>query len=122
VSDPVLDALAALSAQVAALAPAATPTVNVTDLWGDFALANGEKLRSWRDYAQRWRDHVGPAFGARRCRWWCPGDVDAYRAQRRAFGAAIATVNREVALLRRLLNFGVRRGVLAQLPVSTGQA
>jgi len=114
VSDEVLSRLDALASMVARLAPAPTPTVNVTDLWGDFTLASREKLRSWRDYAQRWRDHVGPAFGARDAATVGPADVDAYRAQRRAAGAAIATVNREVALLRRLLNFGVRRGRLAR--------
>jgi integrase len=106
--------LAALTGAIAKLAPATTPTVDVTHLWGIFALANREKLRSWRDYAQRWRDHVGPAFGARIAAEVSPADVDAYRAARRGAGAAIATVNREIALLRRLLNFGVRRGKLAR--------
>lgn len=113
-SDEVLSRLDALASMVAKLGPAPTPTVSVTHLWEVFALANREKLRSWRDYAQRWRDHVGPAFGERPAAAVAPADVDSYRAARRAAGAAVATVNREIALLRRLLNFGVRRGQLAR--------
>lgn len=113
-SDEVLSRLDALASMVAKLGPASTPAVSVTHLWEVFALANRERLRSWRDYAQRWRDHVGPAFGERNAPEVSPADVDAYRARRRAEGAAIATVNREIALLRRLLNFGVRRGELAR--------
>lgn len=113
VSDPVLDALAALSAQVARLAPVTTPAVTVTHLWASFELAEKGRLRSWRDYAQRWRHHVGPHFGGMDANAVGPADVDSYRAMRREF-VAIATVNREVALLRRLINFGVRRAVVAK--------
>jgi len=110
----VLNALAeAVAAKVAdRLAPAPTPTVTVGELWQSFELSSRERLASWRDYAQRWRDHVGPAFSARDAAAVTPGDVDAYRARRRAAGAAVATVNREIALLRRVVNFGVRRGAV----------
>jgi integrase len=111
VEDPVLEAIAALSAKVTALAPAPTPAVNITHLWASFELAERGRLRSWRDYAQRWRDHVGPYFGGMDAHAVGPTEVDLYRAVRREF-VAIATVNREVALLRRLVNFGVRRGLV----------
>jgi integrase len=111
VEDSVLEAIAALSAKVTALAPAPTPTVNITHLWASFELAERGRLRSWRDYAQRWRDHVGPYFGAMDAHAVGPAEVDLYRAVRREL-VAIATVNREVALLRRLVNFGVRRGMV----------
>jgi len=79
-----------------------------------FEVAESARLRSWRTYAQRWRDHVGPAFGHQQAADVAPLAVDAYRANRRAEGASLATINREIALLRRLLNFGVRRGLLAK--------
>lgn len=86
--------------------------ISVAELWPAFELANKGRLRSWRDHAQRWRDHVEPAFGQRRAGDVGPALVDAYRAARLAFGAAMATVNREIALLRRLLRFSARRGTI----------
>jgi len=114
VSAEVLAQLAALRAAVDRLAPTVTPAVTAADLWAPFALANSERLASWRDYAQRWRDHVGPAFGHLEAGAVGPAEVDAYRSRRLAENAAIATVNREIALLRRLVNFGVRRELVAR--------
>lgn len=88
----------------------ACPAVTVADLWSTFESAENDRLASWRDYRQRWRDHVGPFFGGLDGATVGPDDCDRYRAARLAAGAAIATVNREIALLRRLVNFGVRRG------------
>ena len=87
-------------------------TTTVAELWPAFEIANKGRLRSWRDHAQRWRDHVEPAFGGRRAGDAGPGDVDVYRNARLAMGAALATVNREIALLRRLLRFSARRGTI----------
>ncbi|HEY6875575.1 MAG TPA: tyrosine-type recombinase/integrase [Candidatus Dormibacteraeota bacterium] len=96
----------------------ATATPAVADLWPPFELAHAPpgaapKLRSWRDHHQRWRDHVRPAFGAMSAGAAGPADVDAYRARRLGEGAALATVNREIALLRRLLRWSARRGLIA---------
>lgn len=96
------------------LAEAEAAPVLLASLWPAYKLANETRLRSWRDHAQRWRDHVEPAFGARAAGEIGPGDVDIYRAARLALGAALATVNREIALLRRLLRFSVRRGSIAE--------
>lgn len=112
-SAEVLEALAALTAKVDRLSPTVAP-VTVTELWASFALGARERLASWRDYEQRWRDHVGPAFGSLDASAVGPADVDAYRARRRTSGAAVATVNREIAVLRRVVNFGVRRGAVAR--------
>jgi integrase len=89
-----------------------SPTT-VTELWPAFELANKGRLRSWRDHAQRWRDHVCPFFGGRRAVAVGPADVDDYRARRLAAGAALATINREIALARRLLRFSARRKTIA---------
>jgi integrase len=95
------------------LAEVESEPVQVAELWPAFELANKGRLRSWRDHAQRWRDHVEPAFGLRRASDVGPGDIDVYRAARLSSGAAQATVNREIALLRRLLRFSSRRGTIA---------
>ncbi len=111
--DDVAQQLARLTSAINRIAPDLAP-VPVRDLWTAFASAQRDELRSWRDYAQRWRDHVGPTFGEIDAAVVGPGDVDTYRARRLADGAAVATVNREVALLRRVVNFGVRRGRVAK--------
>jgi integrase len=89
-------------------------TVTVAEVFPLLEQAKREELASWRDYVQRWRDHVGPAFGRMRCDEVDVANVDRYRAARRAAGAAIATINREIALLRRLLSFAIRRKLLAR--------
>lgn len=116
-SSEVLERISALHALVAQLAPATTPTVEVGQLWDNFRNAERGRLLSWRDYEQRWRDHIGPAFSLMLAHDVKVLDVDTYRGNRRAEGAAVATVNREIALLRRLLSFGVRRGMLAKSPL-----
>lgn len=116
-SAEVMAALATLQATVDRLAHCVTPAVTVAELWASFAVANSALLASWRDYAQRWRDWVGPSFGSMDANAVAPGDVDAYRARRLAAHAAIATTNREIALLRRLINFGVRRALVTKSKV-----
>jgi integrase len=89
-------------------------TVTLAELWPAFELANKGRLKTWRDHWQRWRDHVRPAFGARCAAEIGPADVDLYRAARLTLGAALATTNREIALLRRLLRFSARRGTIPE--------
>lgn len=89
-----------------------------------FEASEKHRLASWRDYAQRWRDHVGPFFGGNSAEAIRIEHVDRYRSLRLAQKArapsgretkrsvSIATINREIALLRRLLGWGRRRGYL----------
>lgn len=100
----------ALAQALAQSLAAEDSTVAAADLWPAYELHAAGKLRSWRTHAQRWRDHVRPAFGRLLADSIGPAEVDAYRARRLAAGAALATVNREIALLRRLLRFSARRG------------
>lgn len=108
-----------MNAETAALAralqrslEAESSTTEVVELWPSYELHAAGRLKSWRDHAQRWRDHVAPFFGRMRAAAVGPADVDVYRAARLAAGAALATVNREIALLRRLLRFSARRGAI----------
>ncbi len=62
-----------------------------------------------KDYAwaeRKVRLHVRPTFGAIRARKLTTTAVQEYIAQRQKDGAANATVNRELALLKRALNLG----------------
>lgn len=104
---------------MATLARVAPPIsrVTVAELWPAYELAERTRLKSWRDHAQRWRDHVAMAFGARQGHEVAPADVDVYRARRLSSGAAMGTVNREIALLRRLLRWSARRGLIARSPL-----
>lgn len=55
----------------------------------------------------RWK-HLGPYFGAMRAVSVSTASVEKYKQQRRQDGAAPATVNRELATLRRMFNLGKR--------------
>lgn len=117
-SEDVLARLDALEHRlVQRLTPPPVATVILGDVWPLLELADRERLATWRDHHQRWRDHVRPAFGHLATADVTVGKVDEYRAARRAAGAAIGTVNREIALLRRMLNFARRRGLIASSPL-----
>lgn len=115
-SNEVLDAIAALGARFDRMATPPPPpkAVTVDELWPAYKLSKSPRLASWRDHEQRWRDHVRPAFGHLDAGAVSPADVDGYRSRRSASGAAVATVNREIALIRGIVNFGVRRGGVAK--------
>jgi integrase len=89
---------------------------------------NGRKvtgLRSYRDLRLRLatlRDH----FGSRKIRFITYGEIEYYRGLRlrtpthRGKQRSIATVNRELFLLRRVLNVAVREGWLIRNPMTPG--
>jgi integrase len=89
-------------------------TTTVGQLWSAYELSEKGRLASWRTHAQRWRDHVEPFFGAELAADVGPARIDAYRVFRLNYDAAVATVNREIALLRRLLRFSARRGTIGE--------
>lgn len=117
------DIRAQLDLILAAVTPARSAPFTVRELWDLFARSESTRLASWRDYDQRWRQHVGPSFGDLDVTAVSVEHVDAYRARRLAAATArgaltkLATVNREIALLRRLLSFGKRRGKLTASPL-----
>ncbi|MGE5052993.1 MAG: tyrosine-type recombinase/integrase [Acidobacteriota bacterium] len=57
--------------------------------------------RSLQDAKERWDGHLKPVFGKLRCKRVTTAAIRTYRDNRRAAGAAKATINRELALLRR---------------------
>ena len=54
----------------------------------------------------QWREHIAPVFGLVRASRVTTADITAYTAQRREQGAAPATINRELAALRRMFRLG----------------
>jgi integrase len=96
------------------LAEAEGAEIEVRELWSAYELSEKGRLKSWRTHAQRWRDHVEPFFGGEVAGDVGPARIDAYRAFRLNYDAAVATVNREIALLRRLLRFSARRGTIGE--------
>jgi integrase len=60
--------------------------------------------------------HLLPVFGDRRAVHISSADVDKYKAQRLAEGAANATVNRELAALKRMFSLAVRGERIPRAP------
>ncbi|HVN78646.1 MAG TPA: hypothetical protein VMW38_06590 [Terriglobia bacterium] len=89
---------------------------------------NGRKvtgLRSYRDLRHR-LVRLREYFGSRKIRFITYGEIECYRALRlrtptqRGKQRSIATVNRELSLLRRVLNVAVREGWLIRNPLNAG--
>lgn len=60
--------------------------------------------------------HLLPFFGARKAVQVSSADVTAYRVQRQTAGAAAATVNRELAALKRMFSLAVKGEQLQRMP------
>lgn len=94
----------------------------VRELFGEWRSAHGH-LASLATEIGRAETALLPALGDRVAAELEPGDVDTYRAARarvitrRGRAPSVATVNREIMLLFRLLNFGVSRRRLAANPL-----
>jgi len=69
-------------------------------------LANGQK--SFRNVRGAWEKHLRSAFGDRPLRPYDPELVQSYILARQASGAKPATINRELAYVRRMANLGLR--------------
>ena len=60
--------------------------------------------------------HLLPFFGARKAIQVTSADVTAYRVKRQEAGAATATVNRELAALKRMFSLAVKGERLQRMP------
>jgi integrase len=72
-----------------------------------FTENNGAGGRAVEGLGWRWK-HLAPFFGGMRAANVTTDAVERYKRQRRTEGAAPATVNRELATLRRAFNYGKR--------------
>ena len=60
------------------------------------------------------------AFGDKPVSSVTTDDIEAFRAARKAEGLSAVTVNHDLKLLRKMLNWGVRRGYLQRTPFKVG--
>ncbi|MGB7489102.1 MAG: site-specific integrase, partial [Thermoanaerobaculia bacterium] len=72
--------------------------------------------RSLRDVETRIRLHLEPFFGGRRMASITTADVRRYVAHRQEEGAANASINRELAILKRSYRLAVQAGKLLHRP------
>ena len=72
--------------------------------------------RSLRDVTRRIRLHLEPFFGGRRMASITTTDARTYTAIRQEAGAANATVNRELAILKRAFRLAEQAGKLLHRP------
>jgi len=82
------------------------------DLVADYK-ANGRKSADRLGFSLA---HLLPVFGPRRAIQITRADVTSYRVQRLEAGAAAATVNRELAALKRMFSLGVKGERLQRMP------
>jgi integrase len=68
--------------------------------------------KSVRDLRIRWHKHLAPVFGALPADSLSTQQISAFVNQRLADGAANATINRELAALKRCLRLAVKEGAL----------
>lgn len=97
--------------------------ITVGKLWEEFEVVSKVALKAWTTEAGRWK-HLEAHFGAKVAAAITLRDVDRYRSirreqvTRRGTLTMPATRNREVALLRHLLNFAVKRKLLTSNPIA----
>lgn len=77
-------------------------------------IANGK--RSLDDVRTRIARHLTPFFGGRRLTAITTDSADQYRIARMAAGAAVASINREVAILKRSFRLAHRAGKVTTIP------
>ncbi len=90
--------------------------VLLADVIRDFFAREEDRLRSVRNYkrsAAYWKAAF-PGWTLQQIR---PGDVDRYVAKRRQDGMAPASINRELAFLKRLFNVAIADGLADSNPV-----
>ncbi len=80
--------------------------MRIADLYANLQLVNQMKQRDGADHAGRWR-HLEPAFGATVAAKLTSDRIMAYVVARQAEGAASATINRELAALKRMFRLGL---------------
>jgi site-specific recombinase XerD len=83
----------------------------------DDYLARIEGKRAWFDHYERYGRLWKAAFKGKTLREILPGDVERHTAKRRREGLAPASINRELAFLRRLFNVAIDDGKVDKNPV-----
>jgi integrase len=88
-----------------------TNSATMNELYADVELdwkCNGR--RTLKHLKRRWRKHLQPFFHKKKAALICTSDMRRFAVLRLEGGAAPAEVNRELAIVRRMLNLGVQNG------------
>jgi integrase len=75
-----------------------------------------KRRRSIGHAKSRWEGHLKPFFGLYQAQRVSPDLIDRYRLHRTNEGASVATVNRELAALRRMFTIGKQKRKLFSVP------
>ncbi len=81
----------------------------VSDLGEDYLLdykVSGKRAYVWAE--RRWRKYLSPHFGQMRARQLTTNHINEYVRHRQSQGASNASINRELACLKRAFNLGYR--------------
>ena len=81
----------------------------ISDLGEDYLLdyeVSGKRAYVWAE--RRWRKYLSPHFGQMRARQLTTNHINEYVRHRQSQGASNASVNRELACLKRAFNLGYR--------------
>ena len=89
----------------------------ITVLWDAFYKAK-QSNKSIRDDYYRWRKHLEKPFGKKRPSDMVTLDIDRLRRKLLKKGKAPATVKQVLVLLKRIINFGVKRGLCPPIDTS----
>jgi len=74
------------------------------------------KFRTLRDIEFRFRLHILPVFGKRKAAQISEAEIDRYILQRRNSGAENATINRELAAIKRAFRLGIQKRLITDRP------
>lgn len=74
------------------------------------------RKHSLRNIQASWKKHLAPAFGQLVAELLSTDEIEAYIVRRQEAGAASATINRELALLKRAYKLGLRSKKIASQP------
>jgi integrase len=71
-----------------------------------------KKRHSLRNIRDTWANHLSPQFGTRGAATVTASEIAAYTSARQQQGAASATINNELALLKRMYQLAIQMGLL----------
>ena len=83
---------------------------------GFFLDYSNNDRKSIADARRRWTKHLEPFFGNARAMDVRAYNIQKYIAHRQEQGAAIATINRELAALRRMYRLGIKQEKIYRMP------
>jgi len=91
--------------------------ITLEEFWPRYFLWCKGKNKALFDKKARWENHVKKAFGNKLLSEITGEDIKKYQIKRLKEGASNSSINREVALVRHMLNMAVKWGYLKSNPI-----